>query len=75
MFGSANSDMNEATWRNTKTGKRVKGRWRFNWASDSFTIVLSRDKTTGSPRVIVSTDDEPIWGDWKLVKPRKKVKP
>lgn len=56
-----------ATWINGK--RKVTGRWRYNWASDSFTIWLdSRDRITGEHRVIVTHNDTPEWGNWKRIK-------
>lgn len=54
-------------WVNGK--KTLTGEWRYNWNSGSFTIWLdSKDRITGEYRVLTTYNDEPEWGNWKLVK-------
>lgn len=62
----------EATWKNGR--KRIKGRWYYNWAADRFFIQLDvKDRITSSSVKEFSVSGEhPEWGNWKLVKERKK---
>ncbi len=53
------------TWTNGK--RTVTGRWIYVWASQRFVIWLdSRDRVTGANRRIVTANDTPEWGNWKL---------
>lgn len=59
--------MNKATWKNKK--RTISGQWEYIWQSDSFVIVLnSIDRITGERKRIVTSNDTPEWGNWKLVK-------
>lgn len=61
-----------ATWSNGK--ETVTGYWRYNWASDTFTIQLdSNDPVTGRPRIFRTHNDTPEWGDWKRVEENKGI--
>lgn len=62
--------MKPAIW--TDGVRELTGRWRYNWASNRFLIVLdSKDRITGDHRRLVVAGDKPEWGKWKLsgVKP------
>lgn len=56
----------KATWKNGK--KKVTGHWIYNWAADSFTIILnSKDPITNRERIINTYNDVPEWGNWKRI--------
>lgn len=57
----------EAVWQNKS--KKITGKWIYNWAADSFTIILnSKDRITGQRRTMTICNDTPEWGNWKLVR-------
>lgn len=59
--------MKEAKWINGK--QVVTGRWEYNWPRDEFVIWLDKkDRITGDYKKIITTNDFPEWGNWKLVK-------
>ena len=59
--------MNRASWTNGK--RRVAGYWSYNWASDTFYVILDGcDRVTGQQREFTVTGDTPEWGNWKKEK-------
>ncbi len=56
----------KATWANGK--RRIEGEWDYVWNGDVFVIQLySKDRITGQNRRVLTHNDTPEWGNWKLV--------
>jgi hypothetical protein len=59
-------EMRRAIW--LKGKKKIAGCWSYNWASDSFYILLdSIDRITGQQREVRVSGDKPEWNGWELV--------
>ncbi len=70
MLFAKDPSITKGAWTNGK--ETITGEWRYNWASDNFSIWLdSKDPITGEKRFLISYDDEPRWGNWRLVRDKK----
>ena len=55
------------TWRHPRRKKPQTGTWEYNLAGDNFLILLDTyDPITEKRRSIVSYQEKPEWGLWKL---------
>lgn len=59
----------QATWSHPKRKTKLAGTWEYDWAGGFFIIWLdSIDPITGDQRRVITYNDHPEWGHWKLGK-------
>lgn len=53
-------------WKNSKTGKYVRGLYTYHWASDRFSVHI-HDRCGLRNHDFITCDDNVSWGNYKLV--------